>query len=109
MRVKSILSFDKMIMPLFIKIIFWIGVIGAVLFGFGWIIFGFIKFKNGGFGMVIGGIFLMLIGPFIVRLYAEMLIVIFKLQESLIQIRNLLSENKVIGETYVETPDKIAE
>lgn len=106
---KSILSFDKMIMPLFIKILFWIGVFGAILVGFGMMIFGFIKFKDGGFALVFGGLFLLLIGPFIVRLYAEMLIVIFKLQESLIQIRDVLRETKVPNETHVENYDKIAE
>lgn len=88
---KGIFNFDKMIMPIFIKIIFWLAVIGSILGGIGTMLFGVIS-DSSNFITIITGLLVLLLGPIIVRLYAEMLIVIFKMQESLIQIRDEIRE-----------------
>lgn len=88
---KGILNFDKMIMPIFIKFIFWLSIIGSIIGGIGTIGFGLFADSNKAVTILLG-VFILFIGPIIVRLYAEMLIVIFKMQESLIQIRDALRD-----------------
>jgi len=69
------LNFNKMITPMVIKILFWVGVGFSVLSGL------FIMFNGG--ASVILGLFVMVIGPLLTRVYCELLIVFFKVQESL--------------------------
>ncbi len=70
------LAFRKMITPLIIQVLFWIGV--AVC-----IIVGLVGLAGGQFG----GIVVILLGPVMVRIYCELLIVVFKIHQSLEQIR----------------------
>ena len=72
------LTFRRMITPVFIQIIFWIAVIGIVIAGL-------VQISN---GKTAAGILLLLLGPLGVRIYAEILIVIFRMNESLLDIRN---------------------
>ncbi|PYZ96879.1 hypothetical protein CR205_14475 [Alteribacter lacisalsi] len=72
---KDFLNFDRMITPMIIKIIFWIGVAFTVLMGF-------ITLFDGGLSVLLG-LFMMIIGPLLVRIYCELLIIFFKVQESL--------------------------
>lgn len=78
-------SFDNMITPTIIKILFWIGVGASLLTGL-------IIMFAGGFAVILGLIWLVL-GPVLVRVYCELLIVIFKIHESLVAIRrNTMNE-----------------
>ncbi len=85
--VKTFLSFDKMITPTLIKVIFYIGIIVSFLSGIGMIISGTKAYFGGGV-QVIMGILVCLISPVIVRVYCELLMVIFKIHESLVEIKN---------------------
>lgn len=85
------LKFEKMITPFFIQLIFWLGVIGSILGGIGTAIFGIIS-DSGGVGQVLIGIATMFIGPIVVRIYCELLIVVFKMQGALISIRDSLND-----------------
>lgn len=82
------LKFEKMITPIFIQIFFWIGFIGSMITGL--IMFG-IGIFSGEFGKIMIGLLGLLIGPIFVRIYCEMLIVVFKIQGSLIDIRDSLA------------------
>lgn len=92
--VKKFLSFERMITPLIIQLFFWIGVISVVVSGFGMIIFGIVS-KSGNFIQVIGGLATLFLGPILIRIYCEMLIVFFKMQSSLLQIKEILSEQQM--------------
>lgn len=81
---KEASSFDTMITPVVIKIAFWIGVIGCVIGGIG-------MFFNG--SGVVSGLLCILLGPVLVRIYCEIIIVIFKIFQALKQIENNLSDN----------------
>lgn len=81
---KEVTSFNTMITPVIIKIVFWIGVIGCVIGGIG-------MFFNG--SGVVGGLLCILLGPLVVRVYCELIIVIFKIFQALKQIENNLSGN----------------
>lgn len=78
---KKAVGFDTMITPFIIKIVFWIGVIGCIIGGIG------MFFNGAGF---ISGLLCILLGPLAVRIYCELIMVIFKIFETLKQIE----ENK---------------
>lgn len=85
--VKTFLSFDKMITPAIIKIIFYIGLVISVLGSIGMIIYGMNAYYGGGVQVLIG-ILSLIFSPIIVRVYCELLIIIFKIHESLVEIKN---------------------
>lgn len=87
------LTFNKMITPTIIQILFWI-LAGLV------IILGLIGIVNGatsnfaGGSQVLGGLLLLLLGPVVIRVYCEILIVVFRMNETLIEIRDSLSKHQ---------------
>lgn len=85
------LSFDKMITPIFIKIAFWLGVIGSLIGGVGMMISGLLS-DQFGFFQILGGLFILLVGPLIVRIYCELLIILFKMHQSIHEIKVSLSD-----------------
>lgn len=88
------LKFERMITPIFIQLVFWIGFIGSIVFGFFMIGYGAIA-EAGSIVQVGMGILSLLLGPIIIRVYCEMLIVVFKVQGALISIRDLLQQNSI--------------
>ncbi len=83
---KDFLTFRKMITPMVIQIIFWIGIAACIIMGLSGIIGGAIM--RGGAGAVLIGLFTLLIGPLMVRIYCELLIIFFRMNESLDEIKN---------------------
>ena len=90
-------KFEKMVTPIIIQIIFWLGFLGSIVAGFFMIGFGIIS-SSGSFFNVLIGILSLFLGPIIIRIYCEMLIVVFKMQQSLMSIRDLLAEQNKINE-----------
>jgi hypothetical protein len=100
-KFKDFFSFERMITPVIIKIIFWVGLIGSGIVGivsfFSLLIGGI---SRGGFGQILGGFFLGLVaavasfalGALITRIYAELLILFFRINETLTDIKNLLQD-----------------
>lgn len=80
-------NFDKMITPTIIKILFWVGVALSALSGLFFIVYGVIMPFAGG-GMVLLGLLTIVVGPILVRVNCELLIVIFKMHEALDKIAN---------------------
>ena len=102
-NLKGFFSFERMITPVIIKVLFWIGLIGSGIAGiasFFTILLGGIA--RGGFGQILGGFLLGLIaaivtfalGALITRIYAELLILFFRINETLTDIKNLLKEKE---------------
>uniref|UniRef100_A0A7V4G906 DUF4282 domain-containing protein n=1 Tax=Desulfobacca acetoxidans TaxID=60893 RepID=A0A7V4G906_9BACT len=85
------LSFRTMITPVIIQIVFWIGVVGCVLAGLGTMIVGS---RYGGSGSVLYGLFILVLGPLLVRIYCELLIVFFRMNETLTEIKNALEQRQ---------------
>ncbi|MBU0722779.1 DUF4282 domain-containing protein [Patescibacteria group bacterium] len=79
---RDFLTFRKMITPLVIQILFWVGIVTSVFSG----IFLIVTADGGVF--VLQGIFLLLLGPLIVRIYCEVLIIFFRINENLVEIKN---------------------
>ncbi|KAB8130783.1 DUF4282 domain-containing protein [Gracilibacillus oryzae] len=90
---QKFLSFDKMITPTIIKVVFWIGVAITVISGLGTMIAGFSSFYGGGF-QVFTGLLMIIIGPLVVRIYCELLILMFKMYDALQDIREHITATK---------------
>ena len=94
---KSFLSFERMVTPVIIKILFWIGLIASIIGGvvvfFGGIISGI---SQGEFGTILGGLIggplIVLLGGLIARIYCELLILAFRINETLTDIKKILIE-----------------
>lgn len=71
---KAFSDFKFMITPVFIKIIFWIGVALVAIFGLYMMTAG----RNFLFGLVY-----LLVGPIVWRIYCELMIVMFKIHEGI--------------------------
>lgn len=76
------LSFHKMITPVFIQIIFWIGAGLCVIGGLIGIISG-AGAQYGGGGQVLGSLIMIFLGPLGVRIWCELVIIMFRMNESL--------------------------
>jgi hypothetical protein len=74
-------AFRKMITPTIIQIIFWIGVVLSVLFGLG------IMFQ-GSLGAFIVGLSYVIAGPIVVRIYCELIILLFRIYDVLNDIKS---------------------
>ncbi len=70
-------TFDRMITPVFIHVIYWIGIIAVVLTGIGTI--------HG--GSVVRGVLSIVTGLIVVRVGCEVLIVLFRINDNLAAIR----------------------
>ena len=73
------LSFRKMITPMVIQILFWIGVAASVIGG--------IVIMSQGGVLIVAGFLYLLIGPIVVRIYCELLMIIFCMYDELKAIR----------------------
>ncbi len=71
------LSFRRMITPVFIQIIFWVAVAAIVIAAI-------VQIAD---GSAVGGVLLLILGPLGARIYAEILIVIFRIQGDVAAIR----------------------
>ena len=79
---RDFLAFRRMLSPIIVQIAFWVGAITAVSLG----IYDIIT------DQVINGIILIILGPIVVRLACEWVILIFRINETLTEIKNGLTE-----------------
>lgn len=87
--IKKLISFDEFITPNIIKLLYYVFSTLIVLFGLGLIILG-ISY-NGGF--LLYGLLTIILGPILLKINFEVLIVIFKIYDKLSLISSQL-ENK---------------
>ena len=81
------LTFRKLITPTIIQVIFWIGVAVCVLGGLVAIVQGAGGHQGTG-PQVLRGVLLMILGPLAVRIYCELLIIMFRIHDRLTEISN---------------------
>jgi hypothetical protein len=77
-QMKDFLTFKKMITPIIIQVLFWLGVAGTVIMGF-------VSLFS---GQILMGLAMIIFGPIGVRLWTEILIVMFKINDNLTEINN---------------------
>lgn len=75
---QDLLSFDKMITPVFIHVIYWTGIATVVLAGLSVVVGG---------GSVLKGLLAMVVGLIVVRVGCEVLLVLFRIHDHLAAIR----------------------
>ena len=84
------LTFRKMITPTIIQIIFWIGIVLCVVGGIVYIVLGAVRDTASG---VLYGLVTLIIGPLVVRIYCELLILMFRMNDSLTEINNKIGHS----------------
>ncbi|KRG83633.1 hypothetical protein ABB34_11485 [Stenotrophomonas daejeonensis] len=90
MNVRELLFFDSMVTPKIITFIYWLLLAAAVLGGLSTVVTAFGMFRyNGwaGFGMLVVSPFVVILGVLVARIYCEIMIVLFKINEALQDIR----------------------
>jgi Domain of unknown function (DUF4282) len=102
--VNDFFSFRTMITPFIIQIIFWIGVALCIIFGLGIILVGS-RFGNGG---PVYGLLLLIFGPVVVRIYCEILIIFFRINETLTEIKHTLDERRAAPPVQMPPPVQTA-
>ena len=91
---EDFLMFRRMITPIFIHIFFWIGVAVCVLLGLIAIVAGAASGgREGGGAVVLGGLFWLFVGPILVRIYCEVLIIFFRIYDTLKDIREAVDKS----------------
>ena len=83
------LKFKRMITPVIIQILFWVGVVACVILGLVTMVVG-VASERGGGGQVISGLLMILLGPIVVRVYCEVLIVVFAINNTLTEMKNIM-------------------
>lgn len=86
---KNLFYLDEMITPKIITLVYWILLIIAVIGGIGSMFIGWGGFTIGRFLL---GIIYIVLGALLARIWCELLIVLFKMNEALQEIRNRKSE-----------------
>ena len=86
MNARNLLFFDAMLTPKFITVIYWIGLVGVVISGLGSIFF--MGFRYVTFGGLIRGLAITIGGAIAVRVWCELMIVLFKINENVQKIAN---------------------
>lgn len=89
------LAFRKMVTPVIIEILFWMGVIVCIIAGLVMIVMGI---KAPADQLLLKGVLLAILGPLGVRVYCEILIVFFRINETLTEIKHTLEHRGVQAE-----------
>ena len=97
---KDFFTFRRMVTPIIIQIVFWVGVVGVLISGavmfFGGLIGGISDGDVGTiFASLLGAPIVTVFGLLLVRLYTELLIVIFRINDVLHDIHDLLKDRAV--------------
>jgi len=89
---KDFLAFRTMLTPIIIQAVFWAGVAICVIAGMILILTGVGQY--GGGPNVLKGVLLLFLGPIAVRIYCEILIIFFRINETLNEIKHGLEERR---------------
>ena len=76
MEIRDVFFFDKMIVPTIITFIYWLALAGCVIGGLITMTSSFVT-----------GLAILIFGPLLARIYAELMMVLFKMNEALQEIR----------------------
>ncbi len=90
---KNLFFFDDMITPKIITVVYWLMLIGTVLAGLG------AMFSNFSIGSIFQGLIMIIGGAIGVRIWCELLIVLFKIHENL---KKIADKSEAKSEAVVE-------
>jgi hypothetical protein len=89
---KDFLAFRTMLTPVIIQAVFWLGAAVCMIVGLIFILSGVGQY--GGGPNVLKGFLLLFLGPIGVRIYCEILIIFFRINETLTEIKHALEEDR---------------
>ena len=85
-------AFRTMVTPVIIQILFWIGAILCLIVGAIMVIYGATHFQAGQSQYLWKGVLLFVLGPLGVRVYCEILIIFFRINETLTEIKHAMGQ-----------------
>src|SRR5512137_1205092 len=85
--VHDFLRFRELVTPLVVEALFWLGVLGSLVFGVLFIVDGTAEYGGGATQIAIG-VFMVLLGPVFARISCELIIVLFGIHRTLGEIRD---------------------
>lgn len=88
---EDFLKFRKMITPIIIQVLFWVGVAVTVIGALVMMGTSFGRY-GGGAGTFLGGLVFLVLGPVVVRIYCELLILLFRMNDTLTEIKDGLAK-----------------
>jgi hypothetical protein len=88
---KDFWAFRTMVTPVIIQVFFWLGVLTCISVGLVFIVFGA---KYGYDRNIFKGLLILFLGPLTVRVYCEVLIIFFRINETLTEIKHTLEERR---------------
>jgi hypothetical protein len=89
---KDFLAFRTMLTPVIIQAVFWLGTAVCIIAGLVFVLSGVGQY--GGGPNVFKGFLLLFLGPIGVRIYCEILIIFFRINETLTEIKHTLEERR---------------
>ncbi|MGB8991495.1 MAG: DUF4282 domain-containing protein [Desulfobaccales bacterium] len=87
-------AFRTMVTPVIIQMLFWVGTILCIIIGGIMTIYGATQYDMGQAHYLWKGVLLFLLGPLAVRVYCEILIVFFRINETLTEIKHAVEGRK---------------
>jgi hypothetical protein len=91
---KDFWAFRTMVTPVIIQVIFWIGALVTLVAGAVMIIYGATNYEMGMGRYIWKGILVFVLGPLLVRVYCEILIIFFRMNETLTEIKHAIEDRK---------------
>jgi hypothetical protein len=91
-NIKDFLAFRRLITPIFIQTVFWIGIVGILVLGIVAIVEGIRDESD--VGAVILGVLILIFGPIIWRVFCEIWILTFRTIQTLANARNIITEKR---------------
>ena len=89
---RDFLAFRTMVTPVIIQILFWIGAIVCLITGAIMVIYGATHLQGGQGHYLWKGLLLFVLGPLGVRVYCEILIIFFRINETLTEIKHTMGQ-----------------
>ena len=91
---RDFLAFRTMVTPVIIQILFWVGAILCLIIGVIMAIYGATHLQEGQGQYLWQGVLLFVLGPLGVRVYCEILIIFFRINETLTEIKHALERKE---------------
>jgi hypothetical protein len=85
-------AFRTMVTPVIIQILFWIGAVLCLIAGAIMVVYGATQSQGGQGHYLWKGVLLFVLGPLGVRVYCEILIIFFRINETLTEIKHAMGQ-----------------
>ncbi|MFH0131518.1 DUF4282 domain-containing protein [Variovorax sp. EL159] len=88
---QDLLGFDKMVTPIVIRVLYFLGLLAVLITGVGTLF-------SGGLRGIVAGLAILVIGAIMVRVYSELLILLFRIHDNLVSINQQMKDRNSSGQ-----------